>query len=205
MKTFIRRFYNSQIDRVLGVSTVEGAVSSSGKMSSQNDQDIYLPTDYLLIAYLFMPIAFGPADVFIDIGCGLGRVVLMAARRPIRRAIGIEYDPPLALPAERNARQLRGAKAPIEIRNQDATEAEYSEGTIFWLYNPFGEATMQIVLERLRQSLRTSPRRITIIYVFPVFAPLLDAQSWLRPAGQRRFPGGNDTAHAIYWEAGAPP
>jgi SAM-dependent methyltransferase len=203
MKAVIRRIYNTQIDRMLKVSTFENTINTSENISLQSDQLIYLPADYLAIMYLLRPVRFGPTDVFVDIGSGLGRVLFIAARRPIRRAVGIEFDPPLALQAEQNARQLRGAKAPIEIRNQDATVADYSEGTIFWLYNPFGKATMQIVLERLRQSLIIAPRRITIIYTHPVLATLLDAQSWLKRVGERRFPGGNDNARAIYWEANA--
>jgi precorrin-6B methylase 2 len=204
MRARIRWLYNTVMDRILRVSTVEGPVANSGQESFQCDQHTYLPTDYLAIAYLFAPIAFGPQDVFVDIGCGLGRAVLMAARRPIRRAIGIEFDPPLALVAEQNARHLRGARAPIEIRNQDATDADYTEGTIFWMYHPFGKATMQIVLERLHQSLGSSPRRILIAYVNPELASQLDAQGWLRRVGERRFPGAHESGYAIYWEAGAP-
>lgn len=58
----------------------------------------------------------------------LARAVLIAARRRIRAAIGIEYDPVLARQAEGNKGILRGARASIDIRKQDAARADF-DGT----------------------------------------------------------------------------
>ena len=35
-------------------------------------------------------------DVFVEFGCGKGRVVHQAARRPFRRVVGVEISPVLA-------------------------------------------------------------------------------------------------------------
>ena len=200
MRDQVRRLYNAGFDRFYGISTFESPLTRTGLSSAFCDGLKYVPIDYLALKYLLAPIAFGPQDVFIDIGCGLGRAVLMAGRRPIRRAVGIEYDPRLVEKARHNVRHLRGARTTMEIRHEDATQAEYDAGTIFWMYNPFGEATMGRVLDLLRHSLDTVPRRVRIAYAHPALAPLLDAQPWLRRTGERHFPGTGQNGRAIYWE-----
>ena len=117
----------------------------------------------------------------------LGRVVLVAARKPIRAAIGVEFNERLARQAAENAQTLRGRRAPVSIRHEDATEADYDDCTVFWLYNPFGPTTMVRVLDRIRASHEARPRRVRVIYALPKQADLFDAQSWLRrdPSKQR--------------------
>jgi SAM-dependent methyltransferase len=201
VKDGVRRHYNSGADRLCGVSTIERPVfqAGAGQNSHLGDHQKYVPIDYLALAYLFSPISFGVQDVFVDIGCGLGRAVLAAARKPIRRSIGIEYDAMLAHVAQQNANSLRWARAPIEIRHQDAAQADYDEGTIFWMYNPFGLLTLANVLDSIRLSLSRVPRSLVIAYAHPEHASEVDRQSWLRRIGERRFPGAGENGYAIYW------
>ena len=201
MKDKLSQLYNAGFDRLYGISTQESPGTRTGQKSEVGDQARYVPIDYIALMYLFAGIKFRPHDVFVDIGCGLGRAVLIAARRRIRAAIGIEYDPVLARQAEGNKRTLRGARANIDIRKQDAARADFDEGTIFWMYNPFGERTMSTVLDRLRLSLRTNPRDILIVYAHPRLSRQVDQQHWLQRAGERRFPTAGENGHAIYWSS----
>jgi SAM-dependent methyltransferase len=199
IKDAVRLLYNRAFDMAYGIDTSESLLPRLGGPSILRDQVKYVPVDYLVLFYVLGGLDLSPEDTFFDIGCGLGRAVLMAARRPIRQAIGVEYDAQLAQRAQENGRRVRGRRAPIEIRNVDATVTDYSEGTIFCMYNPFGERTMLMTLEKIRQSLEIRPRAIRIAYVNPVFANLLDSQDWLRRRGERRFPGLGDNARAVYW------
>ena len=70
-------------------------------------------------------------DVVIEVGCGKGRTVCHFSRLPIKKVIGIEISKELSEVAMLNTKRLRGRRAPIEIRNQDARSASYAEGTIF--------------------------------------------------------------------------
>lgn len=198
----VRRVYNAGFDLAYGISSGETSKLRDRPHSLLADEIRYVPIDYLALLYLIAPIRFRPHDVFVDIGCGLGRALLTVARRPIRRAIGIEYNPQLADVARENAGRLRGRRTMVEVVNLDAALADYTCGTIFWMYNPFGKATMSVVPERLRQSLLDVPRRATIAYANPELAPLLDNQAWLRRSGDRRFPGAGENGRAIYWQAG---
>src|SRR3954470_14532391 len=131
MKEKLSQLYNRGFDSLYGISTFETPLTRTGRKSEFGDQARYVPIDYIALLYLLAPIKLKPDDVFVDIGCGRGRAVLMAAGRRISKSIGIEFDPLLAQQAEQNTRRLRGAHAKIEIRNQDAAQADLDEGTIF--------------------------------------------------------------------------
>jgi SAM-dependent methyltransferase len=143
------------------------------------DDTGYEPAKYPAIRACLRAARLSDRDVFFDIGCGMGRVLCMAARHPIRKCVGVEYMPSLAAVAERNLTGLRGRRAPAEVWVGDAGTFGYDEGTVFFLYNPFGEATMRRFLECLRESLLTHPRRIRIIYMTPLQGHVLSECGWL--------------------------
>jgi SAM-dependent methyltransferase len=118
-------------------------------------------------------------DGVYDIGCGKGRILCVFARLPVRRVVGIELDPTLAEAARNNANRLRGRRAPIEVRCQDAATADYDDGTIYLLYSPFGTETLLDVLGKIRLSLETNPRKITIVYYHAMFGHVFDTCHWL--------------------------
>jgi SAM-dependent methyltransferase len=119
-------------------------------------------------------------DVFFDIGCGKGRCLCMFGRLPLRRVVGIELDPSLVEAARSNAKRLRGKRTPIEVRCQDAATADYSEGTIYFLYWPFGIDTMKDVLENIKRSVDENPRAISIVYYHATHADVLQSAPWLQ-------------------------
>lgn len=149
----------------------------------------YEPPDYVRLWHTVRRLGLKPTDVVYEIGCGLGRVVCDLARRPVERVIGIEICPELARVAEANAARVRGRRAPVEIRIADAAEAEYDDGTVYFMFNPFGSATMSAVMDRLRQSLDRAPRDVVVVYMNPAHADVLDGRSWLRCRERFNLPG----------------
>jgi precorrin-6B methylase 2 len=123
-------------------------------------------------------------DVVFDIGCGAGRILCIMARRPVRKCVGIEISTEYAERARRNAKRLRGRKAPIEINVADAAEADYAGGTIYCLFNPFGTKTLQVVLERIHQSVITCSRRIRVAYFNAAFENVMESCDWLKCYGR---------------------
>jgi precorrin-6B methylase 2 len=121
----------------------------------------------------------GPDDVFYDIGSGMGRVLCVAARWRIKRVVGIELDPPRCDIARRNADRMRGRITPIDIRCEDASTADLSDGTIYFLYNPFGPDTMRDVLGHIHRSLAERPRPVRIVYHNSVHEQLMRSCEWL--------------------------
>ncbi|MFB3818315.1 MAG: class I SAM-dependent methyltransferase [Candidatus Methylomirabilales bacterium] len=119
-------------------------------------------------------------DVCFDVGCGKGRTVCHFARMRVRKVVGIEVSARLAACAAANARSLRGRVAPIEIRNTDAALADYDEGTLFFMFNPFGAKTMTSVLSRIEAAHRPAKRQVRIVYVNPILREALGGLPWLR-------------------------
>ncbi|MFO0984147.1 MAG: methyltransferase domain-containing protein [Planctomycetota bacterium] len=182
-----RRLRNRLIDRWLGIDTT-GVIHGPRPGTQFGDQLHYECLDYRLQRKYLAALRIGPQDVVIDVGCGLGRVLCACARMGAHECIGIEYDATLAAKARENARTLRGRRSPIAVRVGDAVEADYSRGTVIWMFNPFGEQTMKRVLARIEQSLAAAPRTLRICYVNPVHEALLAACGWLHYKGTRRSP-----------------
>ena len=114
-----------------------------------------------------------------DIGCGMGRIVCMAARRPVQRCVGVELNDTLVIAASENAKHMRGRLCDIEIIHADATALDYRDGTLFIMHNPFGPDTMREVLGRIRRSLQHQPREVRIAYGHPMHNDVLEQCPWL--------------------------
>lgn len=151
-----------------------------------HDSNGYEPLDYPLLIKSIEGLQLRSDDIVIEIGCGMGRVLCLLARRPVRKCIGIELSEALAAQSERNVRRVRGRCAPVEVVAADAIFADYDEGTAFFLFNSFGPATLQAVLERIRASVEQRPRPIRIMYVNPMHEDLFESAGWLRCTGRIR-------------------
>ncbi|MCX6906469.1 MAG: class I SAM-dependent methyltransferase [Verrucomicrobia bacterium] len=153
-------------DRYYGIKTE--SVDSFRFRNVCTDATRYEAIPYWLLKRIVEVVRPGPEDVFFDIGCGKGRALAMFALCPIKKCVGVEIDPSLAQVAERNAAGLRGRVAPIEVRTENAAETDYGSGTIYFMFNPFGPATLTAVLTRIQESLVKRPRKICVVYYNPL-------------------------------------
>jgi SAM-dependent methyltransferase len=105
---------------------------------------------------------------FIDFGCGKGRVLLLASEFPFRKIIGLEFAPPFIEIARRNLRTYRssGQKCSnIEVIAGDATEYELPpERQVLYFYNPFAPSIVDLVVQRIEDSLQRSPRDLLVVF-----------------------------------------
>lgn len=184
-----RRELRLTIDRLIDwhwrIDTHSGASALSDKAGRFEDAAQNLPVSYYLLFRLVGRTVFKPEDVFYDVGCGDGRVLCYVARKRISRVIGIELSPAFADKARKNATDLRGRVSPIEVRCGDAVEMDYSDGTVFFLYHPFGSGTLHAVLARIRKSLERHHRPILFLYQNPVHSSVFRSSGWLKYAGRR--------------------
>ena len=123
------------------------------------------------------------ACTFIDFGSGKGRAVILAAHRPFKKVIGVEFSPTLHAIAQGNATRFHlrmPQAAPIELRCEDAALTAIPQSTLLcFFYNPFGESVMEKVLCNLRASLTAHPRPLKVLYRNPVHGALLDRADFL--------------------------
>lgn len=176
------------IDRYLRIDTIT-PVDIGERCSLHGDSVHYEPPDYPRLAHTLWAARIEPDDVVYEIGCGMGRIVCVLARRRIDRVIGIEISSALADRAQRNLMTLRGRRSRAEIIIADAANADYTGGTVYVLYNPFGERTMRAVMRRIESSWVADPRLVRIVYMHPVHHEVLDALRWIRKTAQFRLPG----------------
>src|SRR5687767_89885 len=92
----------------------------------------YLPSP--LDAVLAIAKLLAPEDVLYDIGPGLGLVTMLVAWLSGAKAKGVEYEPAYHRRAVELAELLR---IPAEYIRSDAREVDYSDGTVFYLYDTF--------------------------------------------------------------------
>ncbi len=120
-----------------------------------------------------MMAAAGPVAgrTFVDLGCGKGRAVLLAATHPFARVVGVEAAADLVDRARENVRAYRGEPLPCEhvaIVLGDAAAFEFPDGPlVVFLFNPFDEPTTERVADNLRRSLDRAPRPVTIVHANP--------------------------------------
>ncbi len=171
-----------------------------GVIDPTADSVRYEAVSYYGLAKIAAHLTLSPSDIFYDIGCGAGRVVCYYASFGIAECIGIELDPALAAKATLNAKALRNGVAPIEIRQVDATMTSYAKGTIYFLFNPFSAPLLKKVEEKFRAE--RAGTAITIVYVHPVHAWVLDEATWLRRRGPAfQIPHVFEQIDVVIWES----
>lgn len=126
---------------------------------------------------------------FVDLGCGKGRVILMAAALPFARVVGVEYSPVLSGIARDNIARYRGPRAAsvLEVVTGDAAEFQYPAGDlVVFMYHPFDAVVMQKVVAALGASMAGESRRLVVLYFKPVHAEPWRAASFV----EQRVVGG---------------
>ena len=107
-------------------------------------------------------------EVLVDVGCGNGRVLnywLQVARD--HQLYGIELDATLATRTQRRLRR----KANVTVRSGDAVELCLSDGTLFYLFNPFVSDVLRAFRDRVAENSTELPPRI--LYYNPKFLEVL--------------------------------
>ena len=137
-----------------------------------------------------LPIDDARDFTFVDLGCGKGFVLALAALHGFGRVVGVELDPDLAQKARTNAQVLRERMSrPVEVVEGDATHFDLpTEPSVIYLYNPFGPQTMRDVVRNVDRSLTDRPRPLFVTYVNPLHRHVWDESSTLRRlAGNRHW------------------
>ena len=123
--------------------------------------------------------------VFIDVGSGKGRAVLLASRFPFHKLIGLEIRKELHEKAQENARVVRHIDDPrrIDFVWTDVSDFEFpNQPLILFLFHPFGPGMMCVMLDRIRRSSERCPREVIMIYVNPEHESVINS---CLPAAER--------------------
>ncbi|MBV8359053.1 MAG: class I SAM-dependent methyltransferase [Deltaproteobacteria bacterium] len=151
----------------------------------------YAPTKPRRLVYLLNNLTIDYRQfTFVDIGAGKGRALLLAAKLPFRRVVGVEFSPGLATIAQKNAEifaRINPGSAPIEVICGDASEYELpNENLVIYLFNPFNGATFARFLTGLERSLRDNFRTVYVVYWSPMSEQQLTQCGFLEKFAGRR-------------------
>jgi hypothetical protein len=110
--------------------------------------------------------------VFLDLGSGKGRTLLMASDYPFRRIVGVELLPALHRVALENLSKYHSDAQKcfaLEAVCGDACEFVFpAEPLIVYLFNPLPEAGLRQVMVNLEESVRAHPRAVYVLYHNPL-------------------------------------
>jgi SAM-dependent methyltransferase len=118
--------------------------------------------------------------VFIDLGCGKARALIIAAQLGFAEVIGVEFARELVDVAEKNLRTLNIGNG--TIIHGDATEYDFPDSNfVLYMNNPFLADVMSKVIQRLDEFCAKHPhRRIFVIYHNPLCADVIDRATFLQ-------------------------
>jgi hypothetical protein len=111
----------------------------------------------------------GPSDVVYDLGCGDGRMPIMAAKRYGARGFGFDIDPDCVAESIGNAR-MEGVEHLVSFKREDATAVDVSPATVVLLFLPV-DANLRL-RAKLQAQLRPGARIVSHHWSMGDWAPL---------------------------------
>lgn len=171
-----QRYGDADYDWDHRVNTTSGAVGWRERLLGEF-HSAYQPTEptvfHEMLEGLEQQTAIDFRDfVFVDLGSGKGRTLLMASDFPFRRIIGIELLPSLHRIALENINKYHGESQKcyaLQSICDDAPNFRFpADPTVLYLFHPFPEPGLRRLIANLTQSLRRNPRQVYVLYHNPV-------------------------------------
>lgn len=171
--------HDAYTERMLGVAHTPRAEVERG------EQMVHFVASQLGEILDFVP-HLAEGDVVYDVGCGTGKVALLAAWLTDATIRGVELDPAYVAVAAR-ARDTLGLEASFVAA--DARALDYADLTVLYLYEPFRGAVMAEFLERIDARRRQTPLRIFSKFVVEDGLAGVPWLEWVEtlPSGLRFF------------------
>jgi SAM-dependent methyltransferase len=196
-RTLWGRYYrlsDRAFDRRYGVDTYTYAYPSDLTIESDNVSvaQYYEPTIVDSFARMLSEFPDDLSDfVFLDCGSGKGKALLLASHYNFKQVIGVEFAEELHDAAVRNIEIYESKHqrcVQIHAVCADATKFPLPEDNlVLFLNNPFGPQVMTDVVENLRHSYQTTPRKIFVIYENPWYREVFDRQDFLQLKSRQPF------------------
>jgi len=183
MRSYLRSMamFDNHMDRKYGVDTSAIHEVNDAKRRQTVGGDPAKTKSYYYSNLLALRRYLAPTgdDVVMDLGCGTGRVLFVFANSGARRVRGADFYKGAYEACKSNIARFRGDRGKIVVEQADCARLEFKDETIFYLFNPFGAATLKAVLENIHRSWRENPRRIRIVFFETEDRTLLDNAEWL--------------------------
>ncbi len=136
---------------------------------------IYMPVSYSLLEEMIEQLnrlTNSSFNHFLDIGCGKGRALCVAANKGFGKVTGIDFSKEFCTAAEKNLSMTRKQFPDLQYKiiNNDAFYFEIpNDVDCIFMFNPFDDVIMSGVAENILESFEINSRPITLIYVNPLY------------------------------------
>ena len=190
---------DSSFDRQFGTDTGGRVPTTELDIEDSAARDaavLYLPSPARVTRWALQTLALDyRSHTFVDLGCGKGRVLLVASEFPFSRIIGVELSPRLAEIARENVRRYTPTTRKcwtVDVHQVDAARFSFPPtDLLIHLYHPFEPPVLKEVLSQLERSLAAHPRRVTVAYLLysAAVGPVVDVFGqfpWLHPSGHEQ-------------------
>jgi Histone methylation protein DOT1 len=136
--------------------------------------------DEIRIAIASLPIHYEDF-VFVDLGSGKGRCLLIASELPFKKVVGVEFSSELNRIAISNIAKYPTHCSNVLSLHGDAALYDFPpDNLVIYLYHPFDKPVFCRVLDNLERSFKSVDREVFIVYFNPKFANLLDESGLFR-------------------------
>lgn len=169
-KDFLNSVPDRIFDRSLGVSTREIVIMNSSVFSGSGENCNYRGSQWLPVRRVLKNLRPGPSDIFVDLGSGKGKVLLIAGRLPYRRVIGVEVDAELSECSRHNIQQARPRLRTRDVGSITASVLDWpipDETSVVFIFNSFIGQTFRTAVRHIIESYDRRPRMLHIIYYYP--------------------------------------
>ena len=139
-----------------------------GKSNKLNNH--YAPTYHSVIKEAFNFIKKKNELILIDIGCGKGKVLLVASDFEFKKIIGIDLSKKLLNICKKNInnyKNLNEKKKLIKLKQINALKYKITNENVFYFFDPFAEKILNKFLKKIIQSFKKNKRIIYIIFANP--------------------------------------
>jgi len=169
----LRRRREQHFDLTFGVETAETDLADNSAVAAR------WPSPISLFKRIIRRSGVSVRDFcFVDLGCGKGRALLLAAELGFQKVVGVEKDVELFEIARANIKEWkkprRGNNVVIDILNEDAETFIFPDGNIFvYLYDPFDRATFEAIATTMSKLAFERNRSVVVAYNSARFADIL--------------------------------
>lgn len=164
-------FHEIKGEQKYGINTIGVDNLETIESDHIDNATIYMPAIYSILEWVFAQINPKNIHHLVDIGCGKGRVLCVAATLGCKKVTGIDFSEKLCLDALLNLSKIKKSVPDVEanVGYQDAFSYKIpKDADCIFLFNPFDELLMISVVENILQSYSLNKRAIYIIYANPI-------------------------------------
>ncbi|MEO6721307.1 MAG: class I SAM-dependent methyltransferase [Ferruginibacter sp.] len=136
---------------------------------------VYMPINYFQLEEMFAVLPPDPRNHFLDIGCGKGRAVCVAAHYGYGKVTGIDFSKQFCIEAGENLQLTKEIIPSLEfsVIHNDAANVEIpADVDCIFLFNPFDMVIMKRVVANIEKSLQLNPRNLNVAYSNPLYKNL---------------------------------